>query len=89
MVNNTVDNSLERQIAKKIFKSKFEACQCLVDNGHYLAKLAFKHSISFPADLAANFGCNRFRIMPDIVSKLLRWQAYGLPAVLFHADAVF
>ena len=34
--------------------------------------MAFKHHISFATDLAANFGCNRFRIMPDIVSKLLR-----------------
>ena len=28
--------------------------------------------ISFATNLAANFGCYRFRIMPDIVSKLLR-----------------
>ena len=33
--------------------------------------MAFKHCISFAAYLAANFGCNWFRIMPDIVSKLL------------------
>ena len=33
---------------------------------------AFKHRISFAPDLAANFGCDQFRIMPDIVSKLLR-----------------
>ena len=38
-------------------------------SGHYMA---FKHSISFATYLAANFGCNRFRIIPDIVSKLLR-----------------
>ena len=29
--------------------------------------MAFKHCISFATDLAANFGCNQFRIMPDIV----------------------
>ena len=34
--------------------------------------MAFKHRISFATDLAANFGYFRFRIMPDIVSRLLR-----------------
>ena len=34
--------------------------------------MAFKHSISFATDLTVNFGCYRFRITPDIVSKLLR-----------------
>ena len=33
--------------------------------------MAFKHQISFATDLAANFGCNQFRITPAIVSKLL------------------
>ena len=33
--------------------------------------MAFKHRISFATDLAANFGCNRFIIKPDIVSKPL------------------
>ena len=36
--------------------------------GHYMA---FKHCISSATDLAAHFGCNRFRITPDIISKLL------------------
>ena len=67
MVGNTVDECLQRQIAQKIFKSKIEARP--VNAGHYMA---FKHRISFATDLAANFGCNRFRITPDIVSKLLR-----------------
>ena len=31
--------------------------------------MAFKHCISFATDLAAKFGCNRFRITPDIVSS--------------------
>ena len=52
--------------AQKIFKLKVEACPVA---GHYMA---FKHSISFAADLPANFSCNQFRITPDIVSKLLR-----------------
>ena len=34
----------------------------------------FEHRISFTTDWAANFGCNRFRIMPEIVSKHL-WAA--------------
>ena len=38
------------------------------NTGHYMA---FKHHISFATDLAAKFGCFRFRTMPDIVSKLL------------------
>ena len=33
--------------------------------------MAFKHSFSFAADLAANFGCHQFRIKPEIISKLL------------------
>ena len=55
------------RLLKKIFKSKIEARP--VNAGHYMA---FKHCISFATYLAANFGCNRFRITPDIVSKLLR-----------------
>ena len=31
--------------------------------------MALKHCISFVTDLAANFGCDRFRIMPDIISS--------------------
>ena len=52
LVNNTVDECLQRQIAKKIFKSKIEARP--VNAGHYMA---FKHRISFATDLAANFDC--------------------------------
>ena len=66
LVSNTVDECLQRQIAKKIFKSKIKACP--VNAAHYMA---FKHSISFAIDLAASFGCNQLRITPDIVSKLL------------------
>ena len=50
----------------KLLKSKIDACH--VNAGHYMA---FKHSISFASNLAANFGCDCFRITPDIVSKLL------------------
>ena len=46
----TVNECLQRQIAKKIFKSKIEARP--VNAGHYMA---FKHRISFATDLAANF----------------------------------
>ena len=63
----TVDDCLPSQVAQKIFKSKIKARP--VNAGHYMA---FKHRISFATDLTANFGCNRFRITPDIVSKLLR-----------------
>ena len=41
---------------------------CPVNAGLYMA---FKPSISFATNFAASFGCCQFRIMPDIVSKLL------------------
>ena len=47
-------------------KLKLVLSSC-VNAGHYIA---FKHSISFATYLAANFGCDRFRITPDIISKL-------------------
>ena len=50
-----------------------------VNAGHYMV---FKHRISFKfaTDLAENFGCYRFRIMPDIVSKLCA-QPYEVTAL--------
>ena len=69
-------NVFERKIAQKIFNSKIKARS--VNAGHYMA---FKHRFSFATDLAANFGCNRFRIVPEIVSKLLRVAIGSLCAV--------
>ena len=66
LVNNTVDDCLQRQIAQKNVQIEIKACP--VNTGHYMA---FKHHISFAINLAANFGCNWFRIMPHIFSKLL------------------
>ena len=77
LVSNTEDDFLRRQI----FKLKIEACP--VNAGHYTA---FKHSISFATNLAANFGCYRFRIMPDIVSKLLRATIWSRCAVRFESE---
>ena len=59
----------QRQIAKKKNrKSKIEARP--VNDGHYMA---FKQRWSLHGfHLAAIFGCYRSRIMPEIVSKLLR-----------------
>ena len=65
-MSNTVDDFLQRQIAKKIFKSKIKARH--VNAGQFMA---FKYCISFVTNLDANFVRNRFRITPDIVSKLL------------------
>ena len=48
LVSNTKDDCLQRQIAKKIFKSKIEALP--VNAGHYMA---FKHRVSFATNLAA------------------------------------
>ena len=73
-------NVYKGRLLKKIFKSKFKACP--VNTGHYMA---FKHWISFATDLAANFGCNWFRITPDIVYKLLRAAIWSRCAVLFNA----
>ena len=81
MVSNTVDDCLPSQIAQKIFKSKIEARP--VNAGHYMA---FKHHISFATDLTANFGCNRFKIKPDIVSKLLRAAISSRCAVRLESE---
>ena len=54
----------------KIFKSKFRKSKLVQST--LVTYIAFKHRISFATDLAANFGYFRFRIMPDIVSRLLR-----------------
>ena len=36
-----------------------------------------KHSISFATNLAVNFGCNRFRFIPEIVFNLLRTTSWS------------
>ena len=66
MVGTTVDDCLQRQLAKQMVKLKIKGCP--VNAGLYMA---FKPSISFATNFAASFGCCQFRIMPDIVSKLL------------------
>ena len=48
--------------------------------------MAFKHLISFATNLDANFGCYWFRIMPDIVSKLLRSAIWSHCAVLLESE---
>ena len=48
--------------------------------------MAFKHSISLVTYLAANLGCDRFRITPDIISKLFRTAICRHCAVLFKAE---
>ena len=47
--------------------------------------MAFKHHISFAIDLASRFGCGRFRIMPDIVSKRL---CAAICSIRIWADAL-
>ena len=54
------------RLLKKIFNSKIKASP--VNAVHYIT---FKLHISFATYLAADFGCNWFRIIPDIISKLL------------------
>ena len=45
--------------------------------------MAFQHYISFATVLAANFGCNWFRIMPEMVFKLS-----SLWAVIWSVESV-
>ena len=45
--------------------------------------MAFKHHISFATD---NFGCDRLRITPDIVSKLLRASIWSCCAVQLKSE---
>ena len=45
--------------------------------------MALKHRISLAA---ANFGCDRFRITPNIVSKLLRAAVWSRCAVRFESE---
>ena len=75
MVSNTVDECLQRQVAKKFFKSKIEARP--VNAGHYMA---FKHSISFATDLDANFGSK---------SRLTSFPSSGFCAPPFEVAALF
>ena len=48
--------------------------------------VAFKYRISFATDLAVNFGCNRFRIMPEIVSKPLSIAIWSRHPFLGDSD---
>ena len=52
LVNISVNDYFQRQIAQKIFPSKIEA-----DPFNTSLYMAFKYCFSFEADLAANFGC--------------------------------
>ena len=68
-ISNIVDDYFQGQIAfnKKLTRVKsVQSMQVLL--------VALEHSISFATYLAANFGCNRFRIMPKIVS--IAFQAF-------------
>ena len=60
---------LQRQIAQKIFNGKSKIEGRPVSTGLYIA---FKYCILLATNLAENFGCDQFRIMSDIISKLLR-----------------
>ena len=74
-------NVYKGRLLKKIFRLKIKGSP--FNAAQYMA---FKHHISFATDLAANFGCNRFRITPDIVSKLLRAAIWSRCAVRFESE---
>ena len=61
-------NVYKGRLLKKSSNWKSKLVLSTLVSGHYMA---FKHCISFATDLATNFGCYRFRITPDIISKLL------------------
>ena len=66
-------------------ENRSSSCQgWTVVAGHYVAFK--KHSILLATDLAANFGCYRFSITPDIVSKLLRTAIWSRCAVQFKPE---
>ena len=62
MISNTVDDYFQGQIASNQKLKSVQSMQVLL--------VALEHSISFATYLAANFGYNRFRAMPEILSKL-------------------
>ena len=61
------------------WKSKLILSNVTLVTSNYMAFL-------FRTDLAASFGCYRFRITPDIVSKLLRTAIWSLCAVQFESE---
>ena len=67
--------------SRKYLQIEIEACP--VNAGHYMA---YKHYILFAANLAANFSCNRFIIIPDTVFKLLRAAIGSDCAFLFKSE---
>ena len=77
-----MDDCLQRQIAKKSlnWKSKLVLSTLVTTWPSYI------HCISFATDLAANFDCYRFGILPDIVSKLLRNATWRNCAVQFESE---
>ena len=81
LFSNTVDDSLQRQITKKSSNPKSKLVLSML-----VTVLAFEHNISFATDFAANFGYDRFRIMPDIVSKLLCAAIWSRYAVRFESE---
>ena len=73
------------RLLKKSSNRKSKAVPSRLDlAGDYMA---FKRNISYATDLAANFGCHRFRIMPDIVSKLLLAAIWSCCAVAVRFES--
>ena len=68
----------------QIFKSKIEARpeRC----SQWWSLYSFQASYLICDTLAANFGCYRFRIMPDIVSKLWHTTVWSVCAVKLESE---
>ena len=68
-----------RLIKNLLIENRSSSCQVTMST-------AFKPRTLFATDLAANFGCNRFRIMPEIVSKLLCATIWSRCAVQVESE---
>ena len=67
--------------AKNCSKNQIKIKACPVNAGHYMA---FKHRISFATYLAANFGSDWFRIMPDIIPSF--WVQPSEVSMLLYSN---
>ena len=65
MVRNTVNYDFQRIIAEKSIHRKSKLAQSM-----QVSIWLFWHRFSFSTVLAANFGCNQFKVIPEIVFEL-------------------
>ena len=81
LVSNTVGDYFQGKLLKKSNQKSKTQCSSL----HGFQMLHF-HATDSRSCLAANFGFNWFRTMPDIVSQLLHTAIWSCCAVQFKSD---